>query len=165
MIMISEEKINEMIQNSFWWEAEDDEDMNKIVSKIIDEVHLDWYEDMKDFHREVMLDVLPTVPAVPSDKHKALRVALITEEVKETLDAIEANDLVEITDGIVDSIVVLLGTAVMYGIDVRPVWDEVHANNMTKKDGEMRPDGKRLKPASWKPPEIKKILLEQGMVE
>ena len=122
----------------------------------------DWYQDIVDFHKDVMCDEFPTKPYVPSDRLKTLRKELIMEEVKETLLAIDNDDIVELADGIADSIVVLLGTAVTYGIDIRPIWDEVHKTNMAKKDGPMRSDGKRLKPEGWKPPDIKSIINKQS---
>lgn len=125
----------------------------------------DWYSDMVDFHDEVMLDDFKKTPHIPTEKYKNLRKALIEEEVSETLRAIDNDDLVELADGIVDSIVVLVGTAVTYGIDIRPVWDEIHKTNMAKKDGAIREDGKRLKPDGWIAPDVKSILIEQGMDE
>jgi len=123
---------------------------------------LDWYQDIRDLHIEVLMDNHDRHPHIPTEKYKKLRTSLISEEVNETLKAIEEDDLVEIADGIVDSIVVLLGTAVTYGIDVRPIWDEVHKTNMAKKDGPVREDGKKLKPEGWVAPNIKKILDEQS---
>jgi len=124
----------------------------------------DWYQDIVDFHEQVMGDNFPKYPhVIPREqKHfRDLRRELIREEVQETIDAIWQDDLVEIADGIVDSIVVLLGTAVTYGIDIRPIWDEIHKTNMLKKGGRLREDGKRLKPKGWKPPEVKRIIEEQ----
>jgi predicted HAD superfamily Cof-like phosphohydrolase len=123
---------------------------------------MDWYKDIQDFHKEVMGDNFPTKPYIPEEKLKNLRNSLIVEEINETLNAMDRNDLVEIADGIVDSIVVLLGTAITYGIDIRPVWDEVHRTNIAKKDGPIREDGKKMKPLGWKKPEIEKILISQG---
>ena len=122
----------------------------------------DWYQDIVEFHKEVMLDSFSTTPNIPFPKYVALRHRLIKEEVGETLEAIEDENLVELADGICDSIVVLLGTAVTYGIDIRPIWDEVHRTNMAKGDGVLREDGKRLKPEGWKPPRVAKLLKEQG---
>jgi predicted HAD superfamily Cof-like phosphohydrolase len=136
-------------------------------------VSKDWYADMQEFHKVVMQDKFPTKPYVPDFKYIGLRKILIREEMNETLDAIdesldyvvlqEGNEycLAEIADGIADSIVVLLGTAVTYGIDIRPIWDAVHRANMAKKDGPMREDGKRLKPAGWKYPDIKSEIERQ----
>jgi len=123
----------------------------------------DWYEDIVEFHKEVMRDNFKTTPQIPPLKFWELRHKLVKEEMMETLDAILNNDLVEIADGICDSIVVLLGTAVTYGMDIRPIWDEVHRTNMAKKDGILREDGKRLKPEGWQPPRIKELLEEQKL--
>lgn len=41
------------------------------------------------------------------------------------------------------------------GVDLRPFFREVHRTNMHKLTGPIRPDGKKLKPAGWKPPRIK----------
>lgn len=100
------------------------------------------------------------IPQVPNEETKRLRHTLISEEVEETLKAIREDDLTEIADGIADSIVVLLGTAVAYGIDMEPVWNEVHRSNMAKvKDGLIRrADGKILKPEGWTPPDIEGVL-------
>ena len=121
----------------------------------------DWYLDLKEFQKEVILANDPEHPCIPDAKCVNIRKMLIKEEIAETLEAIDNEDLVEIADGIADSIVVLLGTAVSYGIDIRPVWEEVHKTNMTKKGGPVREDGKRLKPPNWQPPDIKSIIDEQ----
>ncbi len=121
----------------------------------------DWYQDIIDFHK-VMGHCLGERPSLPPLKVYKLRRRLIDEEVKETLDAMFQDDLVGIADGIADSIVVLLGTAVSYGIDIRPVWDEVHKTNMAKLGGGKDSQGKSLKPEGWVPPNVKSILTEQG---
>lgn len=120
----------------------------------------DWYKDIVDFHKEVLHDNFLTYPHIQYDK-KLLRQSLIHEEFKETIIALEDEDLEKIANGIVDSIVVLLGTAITYGIDIRPVWDEVHRTNMLKKGGKIRADGKQLKPEGWEPPNIKDIIEHQ----
>lgn len=121
----------------------------------------DWYQDIVDFHWATGT-VVGEKPCLPSAMVRYLRHKLIAEELGETLDAITADNLVELADGIADSIVVLLGTAVSYGIDIRPVWDEVHKTNMAKVGGPRRTDGKILKPEGWKPPDVKSILVKQG---
>ena len=118
----------------------------------------DWYEDIVIFHREVMEDSFPDTPHRPPLKVVALRATLIQEEVKETLEAMEHGSITGVADGIADSIVVLLGTAVAYGIDMREIWNEVHKTNMAKRGGLIRADGKKLKPEGWIPPDIKGII-------
>lgn len=121
----------------------------------------DWYQDVLDFHT-VMEHCIGEGPSIPPREVRFLRRRLIEEEVKETLDALDAMDLVEIVDGIADSIVVLLGTAIAYGVDLRPVWEEVHQTNMDKYGGGKDSYGKSLKPEGWKPPDILSILQSQG---
>jgi len=121
----------------------------------------DWYQDIQDLVR--LFDQYEGKrPHNPPDDVINFRMCLIREEIQETLDAMLEHDLPKVADGIVDSIVVLLGAAVAYGMDVRPIWNEVFKANMLKVSGPIREDGKRLKPSGWKPPDIKKILSEQG---
>ena len=124
----------------------------------------DWYQDIVDFHKKVMQDNFPEFPHIPSPDLGLLRRNLIKEEIQETLDAMRDDNLVALADGIADSIVVLLGTAVTYGIDMRPVWDIVHKSNMAKAGGTLRSDGKMLKPPNWEHPNIRaEIARQQGM--
>lgn len=122
---------------------------------------LDWYQDVWDFHEKVVGLKDKVNPQIPSPETVSLRYDLIAEEISETFRAMRNDDLEKIADGVADSIVVLIGTAIAYGIDLRPVWDEIHKTNMAKKDGPMRSDGKKLKPDGWIAPNIKSILEKQ----
>lgn len=119
-----------------------------------------WQLDIYKFHKE-MGCTIQNSPSIPDEKTIDLRLSLIKEEVGELLEAIQDYDLVKIADGGADAIVVILGTMVSYGINLQPVWDEVHKTNMAKVGGEVRSDGKRLKPPGWTPPDIKSILTHQ----
>lgn len=116
-------------------------------------------QQVEEFHREFGHPI-GTTPAISRPE---LRVKLITEEAKETTDAIEAGDLVGVADGICDLLYVAIGTAVEFGIDLEPFFDEVHRANMTKKGGAVRSDGKTLKPDGWQPPRIAEELFKQGL--
>lgn len=113
-----------------------------------------WQDDVRAFHEALEI----TIGDSPAIRRPELRIDLIWEETKETCDAIERGDLVEAIDGLCDVIVVVLGTAVEFGIDLQPFWDEVHRTNMAKVGGPVREDGKRLKPEGWEPPDIAGIL-------
>ena len=121
----------------------------------------DWYQDIVDLNKAYG-HYIGKRPHIPPFEVVDLQSNLVKEEIQETFDAILEKDLPKIADGIIDSIVVLLGLAVVYGIDVGPIWEEVHKANMSKVDGPVREDGKRLKPSEWKPPDVEKILKEQG---
>lgn len=88
-------------------------------------------EDITAFHRAGEVP-MPERLGIPPRDRTVLRWRLIREEVEETLDAIYGDNLVEIADGIADSIVVLVGTALEYGIDLTAVWNEVCRSNMAK---------------------------------
>jgi predicted HAD superfamily Cof-like phosphohydrolase len=62
-----------------------------------------------------------------------------------------------------DSIYVIVGAAIEYGIPLSAVWDAVQKSNLAKRDpstGKVRrrEDGKILKPDGWKPPDIRAAL-------
>lgn len=141
-----------------------------------------WQQDVEDFHRALDIDVGDH--RSPRISRPELRAALIMEEAAETVNAITGMSveyrignlekssskveetepsLVEAIDGMVDVIVVVLGTAVEFGIDLQPFWDEVHRTNMNKRGGPVREDGKRLKPEGWQPPDIMHVLATEIM--
>jgi predicted HAD superfamily Cof-like phosphohydrolase len=118
--------------------------------------------DVEQF-MQAMGQVRRDYPSIPTPQEIALRVALITEEFDETIAALldtrrpdhqSITAIAEVMDGIADSIYVLLGTAAAFGVDMGPIWDEVHANNMTKTTGPVRQDGKRMKPPDYVGPDI-----------
>ncbi len=112
------------------------------------------------------------------DNVKRLRHNLIMEEVQETVEAMgffqEENDyatfkpekqnLEEIADGIADSIYVLVGTAISYGIPIDRVFREVQNSNMTKTPVKVEPGQKygtkTPKGKDYIPPHIWRILYE-----
>lgn len=115
-------------------------------------------QQVLEFHRALT----HKVGARPEINDAALRVKLLREECEETCAAFERGDLVEAMDGVCDLIYVALGAAVTCGVDLEPLFDEVHRTNMAKVGGPVRQDGKRLKPADWQPPRIAELLVAQG---
>lgn len=112
------------------------------------------YADVRDFHRKVKAHV-GYEPTIPNQETKELRVRLLFEEMEELAQAIVDDDLVGVADGCADLIYSAIGTLVSYGIDLQPVWNEVHRTNMLKEPG---PDGKAVKPEGWEPPHLSPIL-------
>jgi predicted HAD superfamily Cof-like phosphohydrolase len=117
----------------------------------------DWVQDVYDFHVKFG-HLINTKPTVVSNGIRALRFNLIEEELTELRNAAVEGDLEKVADGCADLIYVVIGTAISYGIDLRPVWAEVQKANMAKEGGGLRADGKTLKPEGWKPPDIKAAL-------
>jgi len=105
---------------------------------------------------------MPDEPPV-SAKEMELRKLLLAEESQELLEAIDEGHLPSIAKEIADVLVVTIGVARCFGIDMEPVWNAVHVSNMAKLSGGTHPEtGKRLKPPGWKKPDMERELLEQG---
>lgn len=123
----------------------------------------DVISDVLDFHVACDIPIL-TSPTLPPEARVALRIDLIDEEVnRELIPAMRAGDLLEIADAMADSVYVIVGAAIEYGIPLERVWQAVQAANMAKVDPatgrvRRRADGKVLKPEGWLPPDIAAIL-------
>jgi predicted HAD superfamily Cof-like phosphohydrolase len=115
---------------------------------------------VKDFHYKFGC----TVNRTPQISHDwPLRYRLMSEELHEFHGACESQNLVEAVDAIGDILYVTLGTAVAFGVEIRPIFDEIHRTNMQKEPGNIRADGKIMKPEGWQPPDIAKILKQQNI--
>ena len=120
------------------------------------------FYDVLTFMRIGHPDKIGDHPSVPDAATIQLCINLIREEVQETMVGIREGDLVEIADGIADSIYVLIFAAHAYGIPIEGVWNAVQRANMAKFPGgkvlRRESDGKIMKPEGWKPPPIAAIL-------
>jgi predicted HAD superfamily Cof-like phosphohydrolase len=119
---------------------------------------------VRDFHESFGLPRKDS-PAWPGEIAHRLRVNLIEEELAELRNAGETHDLVEIADALGDLLYVVYGAAVTYGIDLEPVFSEIHRSNMSKGDRDVaaRCDGKVLKGANYSPPRVAEVLERQIM--
>jgi len=91
------------------------------------------------------------------------RFNFILEELDEYLDATERDDIVGIADALADLLYVVLGTAVVHGIDLQPVFDAVHASNMTKSPSTTVGTFKGcFKGEGYRAPQIAELLLLQS---
>jgi predicted HAD superfamily Cof-like phosphohydrolase len=141
-------------------------------------------EQVAEFHRAVGQPLLES-PTIPAEERVRLRARLMAEEFFETMVAMFSRlerrsldyiysdlkafidvgvigvDLPELVDGLADLDYVVEGTRLEFGVDGGPIAAEVHRANMAKSGGNVRADGKILKPEGWKPPDIPGELLKQ----
>ncbi len=94
-----------------------------------------------------------------SEANYKMYLGLIDEEVCELEEAVAADDKVEQLDALVDILVVTMGAIRAAGWDGEGAWKEVMDTNFAKIDPETgkvrkREDGKVLKPAGWKAPDL-----------
>ena len=92
-----------------------------------------------------------------------LYLKLIQEEVSELQTAVDNNDRIEQLDALIDILVVTVGAVQSLGADGEGAWKEVMSTNFAKIDSltgrvRKREDGKVLKPAGWRPPELSKYI-------
>jgi predicted HAD superfamily Cof-like phosphohydrolase len=99
-----------------------------------------------------------TVDAYSISQYK-MYLNLIAEEHQELKEAVDADDLTEQLDALIDILVVTIGAIHSAGFDAEGAWKEVMKTNFAKIDKETgkvrkREDGKVLKPIGWVPPEL-----------
>ncbi len=116
--------------------------------------------DLEDLHAKFG-DKPALVAGMPPEVRAAywrFRLDFLTEELREILEATDRGDADAAVDGLVDLVVVAIGTAHAFGVDFREAWRVVHLANMAKSPGEnpTRPNPFGLpdlvKPPGWSAP-------------
>lgn len=116
---------------------------------------------VQEFHEQFNIHVSQS-PSIPDEPTKILRKRLIQEEFEELQEAMDEKDLPSIAKELADLLYVVYGTAVSLGMDMEPVFKEVHRSNMSKVGGYKREDGKWVKPATYSPAKISPIIHSQN---
>lgn len=124
----------------------------------------DWQGLVREFHSTFNLIVSET-PTIATENIRQLRERLIDEEATEFIDASLSCNLPLMADALADIIYVTLGAAVSFGIDLDPIFREVHRSNMSKVGGYLDDGGKWVKPDTYSPADIKSELIKQGWTE
>ena len=112
-----------------------------------------------------------TKPTLLEPDEYYLRYRLGKEELVEYLDACKDDNLIEVTDALADQLYILLGTMNAHGMQnvIEDVFDEVHRSNMSKLGSDGKPiyreDGKVLKGPNFSPPNLEKLLSDNGQLE
>lgn len=115
---------------------------------------------VKEFHQKYDAPI-QEIPRQISVKDRLRRARLICSEAAEFLEAADQDNFAEMVDALADILVVTYGAAVEMGVDLEPVFAEVHHSNMSKNGGK-DPGGKILKGPGFSPPDILGKLSEQG---
>jgi hypothetical protein len=121
----------------------------------------DIVEDVENMHHKYK--VHDWIEANPDklDKLLKLRMRMLTEEFSETMDAYLQSDPEELVDGLIDLVVIAIGTLDIVGVDPSEAWNQVKNANMSKevgvKPGRANPLGlpDLVKPSGWTPPNHK----------
>jgi len=117
---------------------------------------------VREFHLRAGLGA-PERPAwIGQERHRVL-VALIEGELAEFRNAGDTVSLTEVADALGDLLYTVYGAAVEYGIDLEPVFAEIHGSQLSKCEPRAvrRPDGTVMKGESYRPPRLKEIIEAQ----
>jgi predicted HAD superfamily Cof-like phosphohydrolase len=110
------------------------------------------YEAVKEFHEKFDHPV-QTTPTLITPARAAARAAWMREEVQEFIDA---QNIYDQADAMIDLMYFALGTLVEMGVPPTPLFDIVHQANMQKLWADGKPhynaDGKTIKPEGWQNP-------------
>lgn len=113
------------------------------------------WNKVKEFH-EAFSHPISNVPVLLDDDRKKKRYSWMLEEINEFLDA---EDIHEQADAMIDLIYFALGTMVEMGVKSERLFDIVHIANMSKlwSDGvpHFNADGKVIKPHDWIDPYLR----------
>lgn len=119
------------------------------------------FELVGDFMEAMDQEVL-IYPVFPEEHIQKLRLDLIEEELDELHLGVDNIDIVEVADALTDLLYVVYGAGHAFGIDLDECFQEVHESNMSKLGEEgraiKREDGKVLKPDTYFPPDLKRVL-------
>lgn len=96
-----------------------------------------------------------------------VRVDIMEEELNEYFEAAQGDDLVPIADALGDLLYTVLGTAVVHGIDLQPIFDEIHRSNMTKDQAPPEEPNRPFKGPAFERPRLAELLMIQttGLAE
>ena len=112
---------------------------------------------METFGQEVK-----TKPEFPDAETTNLRLELISEELNELYDAMEAKDIVGVADALTDILYVTYGAGHAFGVDLDKCFEEVQNSNMSKLDENGKPiyneSGKVMKGPNYFKPDLSKFV-------
>ena len=124
------------------------------------------YSDVRDFQTKFG-QLVGDKPRHLTKRKLLERIAQMQEELDEFKDAVEADDIADQADALVDLVYFALGTANHMGLPWQALWDDVQRANMSKVAG-VKPERGFLvdciKPEGWEGPKTMAILLEHGYV-
>jgi predicted HAD superfamily Cof-like phosphohydrolase len=103
----------------------------------------------------------PDRPTLIAGGDADVRYKVMREELEEYMRAQDHDDLTEVADALADLLYTVLGTAVVHGIDVQPIFDEVHRSNMTKDAAPPEEPNRPFKGPAFERPRLAELILLQ----
>ena len=130
----------------------------------------DNFSDIVTFYEKFGL-TKADYPILLDNQTMDFRINFLQEELDEIKQGYKDKDIAEVADGLVDLVVVAMGTAYLMGLPWDWLWDEVLRANLSKERVVNAGESKRgssldlKKPDGWKPPDIEGCLLDCGWIQ
>lgn len=147
-------------------EAVADNDLVEIADALGDMIYILYGTANSYGIRIGIADPRSTGPRLPLDDPRVANLPeLVRSAFNQYIRADEGDRLGDIADAMWTLAAVIFLAAHTYGIPLMAVFEEIHRSNLSKLDPETgvplrRDDGKILKPPSYRPPDIARILAE-----
>jgi predicted HAD superfamily Cof-like phosphohydrolase len=121
----------------------------------------EFFEQLESCFTEPLAEMDPT-PSVETN-HQVNALQRLASAVLTLIDTFKLHvNLPELVDSWCDMNYIHQGSAIEFGVDLKPIAREVHAANVAKLGGKVREDGKILKPENWTAPDVTGLLRQQG---
>lgn len=121
---------------------------------------------VREFHKKFGFTINNN-PTLVENELGLVRHRHTMEETTEYLLGILKGDIVAIADALGDLLYFIYGTAVAYGIDMEPIFAEIHRSNMSKDrpDPMKYVDAKAVKGDRYSPPDLESIIRNSSLKE
>ena len=116
-----------------------------------------FLQAIRNFHKKYSsISQRTPISKLPEDI-KQFRIELMKEELAELVEAMEKENIEEISKELADVMYTVLGTVETYGLtkDFEAIFQAVHKSNMSK---DIVKEGKAIKGKNYRKPKIDKIL-------
>lgn len=126
----------------------------------------DLFADVTAFHRKFELPQ-QQFPSLPDLEILQLKLKHLHEELQEIEDGVDAKDLEQVFDGVIDLVYVALGLAYFCNLPFNEGWQRVHWANMKKIRAKRAEDSKRgstfdiIKPEGWQAPKLEDLIRKE----
>jgi len=116
---------------------------------------------VREFHEKHGLTI-NDIPTLLTAADSLLRLSLNGEENGEYGEALRKDSLIKVADALGDLLYVTYGAAVAHGLDMEPIFAEIHRSNMTKPvTRRLSPGEKVSKGPGFEEPHIEECIIEQ----
>jgi len=127
-----------------------DDDRVRLRAALVIEEALEFVEALFDMSCPAHYTGLDMSPVAASDDMRTIK-----RHLKTIIEGAPVKvNLPEAIDALADIDYVVAGSYLEFGVDSEPIAATVHAANMSKVSGPIGPNGKRLKPEGFRPPDI-----------